>query len=218
MFPFFPFFPPMFPFFPFFPPMFPFFPFFPFFPPMFPFFPFFPPRFPPFFPFFPFFPPRFKVRFCLAAETQVLTTTKWDNAERLKPGDKLLTISSNQVNFESLQANKIADLLPHMVELVEVDVVSVTAKKSVLIGFNNLGKDFSVDQPVFVKVEIEEHICYKDAGEVQIGDVLLAVSTEGHVQEIVVESIQRDTEESDVYDIRTGPLPWFITKSSIVIS
>ena len=208
-FPFFPFFPPSFPFFPFFPPMFPFFPFFP------PFFPFFPPRFPPFFPFFPFFPPRFKSR-CLAPSNQVLTPSGWVEASALKVGDKVLTISSEQMNLQSLVETGTSASLPSKVELVEAEVTSLIQKTGKLIGFNDSGKQYSATQPVFVKTE--ENIVYMNASDVQVGDVLLGVDENGDLVETPVESIQKDTEESEVFDVRTGPQPWFITKSAIVIA
>ncbi len=207
--PFFPFFPPSFPFFPFFPPMFPFFPFFP------PFFPFFPPRFPPFFPFFPFFPPGFKRR-CLAPTTQILTPSGWVDAGLIRLGDKVLTISSDQMNLESLMSTGTSDSLPSTVKLVEATVESVTQKTGVLVGFNNLDKQHSGTQPVFVKKEA--NIVYMTASDVQVGDVLLGVDESGALVETLVESIQEDDQESEVIDIRTGPQPWFITKSAIVIA
>jgi hypothetical protein len=223
-FPFFPFFPPTFPFFPFFPPMFP---FFPFFPPMFPFFPFFPPMFPPFFPFFPpmfpffppffpFFPPMFKARFCLSASTEILTVNGWVAAETVKVGDRVLSISSDEISMHDLLESRTSKALPEQVTVVETEVISVDTRNSTLIGFNNLGKDYSVDQPIFVKSV--EGITYKSAKDIVIGDTLLAVNENGLVQEIAVDSIEIDETESKVYEIRTSPEPWFITKSSVVIA
>ena len=211
-FPFFPFFPPSFPFFPFFPPMFPFFPFFPFFPPMFPFFPFFPPMF----PFFPFFPPRFKSA-CLAFNTGILMATgEWKPAGQVQLGDKLTTIDGKYIDMMGLAQSRKSAPLSGTVSFVESEVVSVEVKKSVLIGFNELGKDYSVTQPILVKTD--DGITYKEAGVVEVGDVLLGVTTDGSVTETLVESIERDEVESDVYDIRTAPQPWFITKSFIAIA
>jgi hypothetical protein len=210
--PFFPFFPPSFPFFPFFPPSFP---FFPFFPPMFPFFPFFPPMFPPFFPFFPFFPPRFKSR-CLAPSTPVLTPNGWVEAANVKPGDKVVTISSEHLNLESLLKTGTSESLPPTVNLVEADVSSVEVKTGILRGFNNIGKEYSGTQPVFVKTST--NVVYMYAKDVQVGDILLGMDETGSLVETLVESIQVDTEESQVYDIRTEPQPWFVTKSAIVIA
>ncbi len=227
-FPFFPFFPPMFPFFPFFPPMFP---FFPFFPPRFPFFPFFPPRFPPFFPFFPpmfpffppffpFFPPRFppsfKRRRCLSPDTLVLTRKGWAPVDSLEVGDKIASISEQHINMAQLSETKISATLPDQVSLVETDVVSIEVKTAKLISFNGLKKTHSITQPVFI--ETADGITYLEAGKVQIGDVLLGSLEEGIIARTTVVSIDVDDFESEVYDVRTSPQPWFMTESFIVIS
>ena len=214
-FPFFPFFPPSFPFFPFFPPMFPFFPFFPFFPPSFPFFPFFPPMFPPFFPFFPFFPPRFKSR-CLAPSTEILTPSGWVAASAIQPGDKIVTISSDYMNLQSLLTTGTSESLPESVTLVEAEVSSVEVKNGVLVGFNGGDKHYSVSQPVFVKTK--KNIVYMNAGDVQVGDILIAVDESGTLLETEVVSIELDTQESQVFDVRTEPQPWFITKHGLIIA
>jgi hypothetical protein len=222
-FPFFPFFPPMFPFFPFFPPMFPFFPFFPpmfpffpFFPPMFPFFPpYFPPMFPPFFPFFPFFP-GFKARRCLAPQTEVLTTNGWKEAGSLSLEDKILTVDSSHIDVMSLIGKKLSSPLDGTLRLVEADIRSITEKTSKLVGYNNLGMDYSATQPILVKTL--DGVSHKTGEEIEVGDTLIGVDEFGSVSETVVESIQQDDFESTVYDVRTSPQPWFITKLFLVIA
>jgi hypothetical protein len=216
-FPFFPFFPPMFPFFPFFPPMFP---FFPFFPPMFPFFPFFPPMFPFFPPYFvprfpPFFP-FFKARRCLAPQTEVLTTNGWKAAGLLTLEDKVLTVDSSYIDVMSLVSKKLSSPLDGTLRLVEANIRSITKKSSTLISYNGLGMDYSEAQPMLVKTA--DGISYKTGSEVEVGDVLIGVDEFGTVSETVVETIQQNDSESTVYDIRTSPQPWFITKSFIVIA
>jgi len=220
--PFFPFFPPFFPFFPFFPPMFP---FFPFFPPMFPFFPFFPPMFPsfapmfqPFFPpmFPPMFPPFFKARRCLAPQTKVLTTNGWKAAGLLTLEDKVLTVDSSHIDVMSLVSKKLSSPLDGTLRLVEANIRSITKKSSTLISYNGLGTDYSEAQPMLVKTA--DGISYKTGSEVEVGDVLIGVDEFGTVSETVVETVQQNDFESTVYDIRTSPQPWFITKSFIVIA
>jgi hypothetical protein len=226
-FPFFPFFPPMFPFFPFFPPMFPFFPFFPprfpffpFFPPRFPFFPFFPPRFPFFPPFFPFFPPSFKRRRCLAAETPILTANgTWVPARSMQVGDKLKTVSSEHIDMVKLADSKLSANLPENVTLVETEIISIEVKSSVLVGFNGgrgMEKRYSVTQPMLV--ETVDGLTYIEAGEIKLGDILVGVLEDGRVTRNIVETIELDEVESEVYDIRTSPQPWIITESYMVIS
>jgi hypothetical protein len=221
--PFFPFFPPFFPFFPFFPPSFP---FFPFFPPRFPFFPFFPPRFPffpffpPRFPFFPFFPPRFpffKPRRCLAANTNILTPEGWSAAKSLKVGDKVISISKENIDLLGLIENKKAATISGQVNLIETEIVSIETKTSVLVEFNGLGKNYSVTQPVLVETT-DNNLTYIEAGDIQVGSTLLGVSEAGIISKTTVISIEKDDFESEVYDIRTSPVPWFITDSFIVIA
>ena len=120
------------------------------------------------------------------------------------------------MNLQSLVETGTSASLPSKVELVEAEVTSLIQKTGKLIGFNDSGKQYSATQPVFVKTE--ENIVYMNASDVQVGDVLLGVDENGDLVETPVESIQKDTEESEVFDVRTGPQPWFITKSAIVIA
>ena len=189
------------------------FPFFPFFPPMFPFFPpYFPPMFPPFFPFFP----GFKARRCLAPQTEVLTTNGWKEAGALSLEDKILTVDSSHIDVMSLIGKKLSSPLNGTLRLVEADIRSITEKTSKLVGYNNLGMDYSATQPILVKTL--DGVSYKTGEELEVGDTLIGVDEFGSVSETVVESIQRDDFESTVYDVRTSPQPWFITKSFIVIA
>jgi hypothetical protein len=102
------------------------------------------------------------------------------------------------------------------VKLTNAEVVSVTEKTSTLIGFNYRGKDYSVNQPIFVKAT--EGITYKNAGEIEIGDIILSVAPDGAISEVPVTSIEKDEAESTVYDVRTSPQPWFIVNSFIAIA
>ena len=189
------------------------FPFFPFFPPMFPFFPpYFPPMFPPFFPFFP----GFKGRRCLAPQTEVLTTNGWKEVGTLSLGDKILTVDSSHIDVMSLIGKKLSSPLDGTLRLVEADIRSITEKTSKLVGYNNLGMDYSATQPILVKTL--DGVSYKTGEELEVGDTLIGVDEFGSISETVVESIQRDDFESTVYDVRTSPQPWFITKSFIVIA
>jgi hypothetical protein len=145
-----------------------------------------------------------------------LTASGWVTAETVQVGDKVLSISDTEISVHDLLESKKSKALPGQVTVVETGVISVETRDSVLIGFNNLGKDYSVDQPIFVKDS--EGITYKSAKDIVIGDILLVVSETGLVQETAVDSIEIDETESKVYEIRTAPQPWFITKSSVVIA
>ena len=145
-----------------------------------------------------------------------MATGEWKPAGQVQLGDKLTTIDGKYIDMMGLAQSRKSAPLSGTVSFVESEVVSVEVKKSVLIGFNELGKDYSVTQPILVKTD--DGITYKEAGVVEVGDVLLGVTTDGSVTETLVESIERDEVESDVYDIRTAPQPWFITKSFIAIA
>jgi intein/homing endonuclease len=164
---------------------------------------------------FPFFP-SFKVRFCLAPTTDILTPNGWEKAESVKVGDKVLTVDSRHIDLSALLETKQSSFLSEEVALIEAEIVSVEARSAVLIGFNDLGKDYSVTQPILVKES--EGISYKNAEDVEIGDVLLGVASDGAVSETVVVSIEKDEAESTVYEVKTSPQPWFITRSFIVIA
>jgi hypothetical protein len=127
-----------------------------------------------------------------------------------------MTIANKHMDLKSLMETGTSGSLPSTVELEEAKVSSVIVKTGVLVGFNNLDKQYSGTQPVFVKTE--ENIVYMNASDVKVGDVLLGVDANGTLVETPVESIQKDVDESEVYDIRTEPHPWFITKSAIVIA
>jgi intein/homing endonuclease len=140
----------------------------------------------------------------------------WVQAKDIKVGDQILTIDGSHINLESITSNKISESLPENVKFTNGQVVSVTEKTSTLIGFNYRGKDYSVTQPIFVKTL--EGITYKNAGEIEIGEIILHVSADGSVSEVPVTSIEKDEAESTVYDVRTSPQPWFIVNSFIAIA
>ena len=191
----------------------------PFFPPTFFDPPFFPPAFKGFSPpaFFepPFFPPSFKAK-CLAPNALVLTTNGEIEAQHINVGDSLITISSSHIDINSISLENKSGPLPVSVGLTNSKVTSVTLKTSTLIGFNEMSKNYSVTQPIFIKSE--GGIEYRNAGEIKIGDVIINVDPSGIISEISVSSIQVDEAESTVYDIRTTPEPWFIVNSALVIA
>ena len=127
-----------------------------------------------------------------------------------------MTIDGNDINLESITSSKISQPLSSSIKFVNAEVVSVTEKTSTLIGFNYRGKDYSVTQPIFVKAP--EGITYKNAGEIEIGDIILSVAPDGAISEVPVTSIEKDEVESTVYDVRTSPQPWFIVNSFIAIA
>jgi hypothetical protein len=100
--------------------------------------------------------------------------------------------------------------------LINSEVASVTLKTSTLIGFNEIGKNYSITQPIFIKSG--DGIEYRNAGDINIGDIIVSVDANGNISDIPVSSIQIDEEESTVYDIRTTPEPWFIVNSTIAIA
>ena len=152
----------------------------------------------------------------MSPDAVILTTTGWIKAKDLKVGDKAITIDGTHINIESLTSDKTSQALPETVSLTNSEVLSITEKTSTLIGFNYRGKDYSVTQPIFVKTL--EGITYKNAGEIELGDIILGVSPEGLISEVPVTSIEKDEEESTVYDVRTSPQPWFIVNSFIAIA
>ena len=117
-------------------------------------------------------------------------------------------------NLISLE--KKSSALSSSVGLTNNQVASVTIKTSRLIGFNDMGKNYSVTQPIFIKSA--NGIEYKNAGEIEVGDIIISVDPNGITSEIPVSSIQIDELESTVYDIRTTPEPWFIVNSTLVIA
>jgi hypothetical protein len=134
-------------------------------------------------------------------------------------GDKLTTISGEHIDMVKLAEAKLSPNLPNNVELVETEIVSIEVKTSILVGFNahkGTEKRYSVTQPMLVQTE--DGVSYKNAGDIQLGDVLVGVLEDGKVLRDTVESIEIDETESEVYDIRTAPLPWFIADTLMVIT
>ena len=127
-----------------------------------------------------------------------------------------MSVSNDHIDMQGLVDNKLSTSLPEKVTLVETEILSIEVKTSVLVGFNGLSRHYSVTQPIFV--ETEDGITYVNAGEIQLGDVLIGVSEDGTVERTIVLSVELDETESDVYDIRTGPRPWFITDLFMVIA
>ena len=113
--------------------------------------------------------------------------------------------------------NKKAATISGQVDLIETEIVSIETKTSVLVEFNGLGKNYSITQPVLVETT-DNNLTYIEAGDIQVGSTLLGVSEAGIISKTTVISIEKDDFESEVYDIRTSPVPWFITDSFIVIA
>jgi hypothetical protein len=180
-------------------------------------FPFFPPAFGPFFPpSFPFFPPAFPPKFsvkCISSKSKILTTSGYINAEDIKVGDKLLTVSSiNLKNSISLKDMTISD----KVDFVEVEVTMNNVDQKPLISFNNSKDMFSPNQPIFVKTN--ETINWKNTGEVVVGDILVNIDSQsGNISYTPVTNIEI-FDKANVHEIRTTPLLWFIVGNYIVVS
>jgi hypothetical protein len=174
-----------------------------------------PPFFPPFFPPGFFAPPVFKSK-CLSPDALVLTTSGFVKAKDIATQDELISISGLNIDLNSVYANKTSQALPEIIEFLNVKVISVTEKTGKLVGFNEIGKNYSITQPIFIKTE--NGIEYRNAGDINIGDVIISIGLDGVVSDIVVESIETDNFESIVYDIRTSPQPWFIVNSTIAIA
>jgi len=181
-------------------------------PPSFPSKSFSPPFFPPSF----FAPPTFKSGKCLAPDALIYTAMGLVPAKYINAGDKIITIDPSVINMQSLSLNKESVALPNEVNFIDSEVLSVTERSSRLIGFNGMDKNYSITQPIFIKSD--NGIKYVEAGEINIGDVIISVSPDGNVLDIVVSSIQVDEIESTVYDVRTTPHPWFIVNSALVIA
>ena len=152
----------------------------------------------------------------MSPDAVILTTTGWTKAKDLKVGDKVITIDGTHINIESLTSDKTSQALPETVSLTNSEVLSITEKTSTLIGFNYRGKDYSINQPIFVKTE--NGITYKNAGDIEIGEILIKVDKDGITSEVPVTSIEKDDSESTVYDVRTSPQPWFIVNNFIAIA
>ena len=167
-------------------------------------------------PDFPPAPPTFKGKGCISPDGLVFTKNGLVKAKDIFVGDDLISISRSNINLNSVSQNKTSQELPSVIEFSNVKVVSVTQKISTLIGFNKIGKNYSINQPIFIKSS--DGIEYRNAGDINIGDVIINVDLNGSVSNMVVESIELDDFESTVYDIRTAPEPWFIVNSTIAIA
>jgi hypothetical protein len=175
-----------------------------------------PPTFTPAPPEF-FSPPTFKGgKGCFSPNALVLTTKGFVKAKDIVAQNELISISRLNINLDSVSQDKTSQELPSVIEFSNVKVVSITEKNSTLIGFNEIGKNYSINQPIFIKNS--DGIEYRNAGDINIGDVIISVDLNGLVSDIVVESIELDDFESTVYDIRTSPEPWFIVNSTIAIA
>ena len=152
----------------------------------------------------------------------MLTTDGYKAAKDISVGDKLYTIAPQDMSDGKVENAQI----PAKVNFVEVEVVKAEASdKSEMIKFNDLEDLVTGTQPVFVKTANAEHApnaiiaTYKMASEVQVGDILIQVSPEPcEISEIEVKSIEIISGPHKVYDIRTSPWPWFITKGFTIIS
>ena len=145
-----------------------------------------------------------------------MSASGWVEAQSLKIGDQLVTISSEHIDVATLSAEKMSGPLGELVSFTNTEIVSIEAKTAKLVAFNDLTTECSITQPVMVKTA--DGVSYKNAGDVVIGDVLVVVDAEGAITETVITSTFKTASESEVYDVRTSPQPWFITKSFIAIA
>ena len=107
----------------------------------------------------------------------------------------------------------ISPALSDSVHIKEVLVESVEENESILIGFNGEDKHLSEHQPVLIADK--DGVLVKEAGLIEIGDILVVVGSDGAVKTNNVFSIERDTKLSKTYDIKISQHSWFITENFV---
>jgi intein/homing endonuclease len=146
----------------------------------------------------------------LSPEALVLTSIGWKQAKDLSVGDSLVTFSLGNTIVESLSENSVEDEFLNTPKLEQTKVTEISINKEILVGFNGMVKEASENQPVLVRSALG--VLVKPAGEVSVGESLVSISESGEAQETIVETIEKGQDLSDVYDIKSGPSTWFLSK------
>jgi hypothetical protein len=156
---------------------------------------------------------------CIGANTEILTKEESGGtasipAKDIKIGDKLLTISSEQLVANE---NEEYSLLLENVSLEETVVTEATLGKENIVWFNN-DKNiyYTLNQPIFTKTSDGVYSVY--TSQLKVGDSLLSVDPKGVVSSTLITSIHISDDIEDVYTIRTAPNRWFIAGGNVVIS
>ena len=156
---------------------------------------------------------------CIGANTEILAKEESGGtasipAKDIKIGDKLLTISSEQLVANE---NEEYSLLSENVSLEETVVTEATLGKENIVWFNN-DKNiyYTLNQPIFTKTSDGVYSVY--TSQLKVGDSLLSVDPKGVVSSTLITSIHISDDVEDVYTIRTAPNRWFIAGGNVVIS
>ena len=156
---------------------------------------------------------------CIGADTEILVKEEDGGAasipaKNIKIGDRLLTISSEQLVANE---NEEYSLLSENVNLEETVVTEATLGKENVVWFNDNKKIYyTLNQPIFTKTEDGVYSVY--TSQLKVGDSLLNVDPKGAISSTLINSIHISDEAEDVYTIRTSPNRWFIAGENVVIS
>jgi len=119
--------------------------------------------------------------------------------EEQQPGWTFQSWSAPSLTFDSKKTTKITAL---------------QKKTKTVFYFNNDKKDlFSNEQPMFVK-DGDSYVM-KYAQNVKSGDIIVKVRY-GKKHEVLVESINKYTEQGEVYQVSCEPYDWFIAGGYLV--
>jgi hypothetical protein len=166
---------------------------------------------------FGFSPPR-----CIEENTLVDTPNGLVAAKDLQIGDTVYTVSLQEVplsdetgqydfDYVGFESDTLTSLEKTTTVITGID----PSTRDMAICFNNeQEKLFSTSQPIFAKTNNKYVVM--PTGALSAGDYLVSVNNDGSLTEVLVETIDAVTKDTNVYQFNCEPADWFIAGGYLV--
>jgi hypothetical protein len=166
---------------------------------------------------FSFSPPR-----CIEENTLVDTPNGLVAAKDLQVGDEVYTVSLQEVplsdetgQYDFDHVGFESDTLTSLEKTTTIITGIDPSTREMAICFNNeQEKLFSTSQPIFAKTNNKYVVM--PTGALSAGDYLVSVNDDGSLTEVLVETIDAVTRNTNVYQFNCEPADWFIAGGYLV--
>ena len=153
---------------------------------------------------------------CLEGDSFVRTATGWVQAKEIQVGDSFLTLDipefplsgptgEGDANWREIATETIT---PQGLVSATVTAAEPREVKEVVWFNGETETRFSVDHPMCLKGS--PYYVFKEAGGVQIGEILIKVDENGNLIEVPVTQIDSDDTVHTVYKFSCEPQDWFV--------